>query len=75
LWHSGLAKDTEDLSEPWMKEVDHLLEDAALHAQGKRHRKRIEVLLERFTDSHAPGVAVFSEANVSPKIYVILLAQ
>jgi len=43
LWHSGLAKDIEDLWEPWMKEVDGLLEDAALlesvyQAQGKRHR-------------------------------------
>jgi len=42
LWHSGLAKDIEDLWEPWMKEVDQLLEDAALvesvyDAQGKRH--------------------------------------
>jgi hypothetical protein len=25
LWHSGLAKDIEDLWEPWMKEVDQLL--------------------------------------------------
>ena len=44
LWHSGLAKDIEDLWEPWMNEVDQLLEDAALvesvyHAQEKRHRK------------------------------------
>src|SRR5499425_2792161 len=44
LWHSGLAKDIEDLWEPWMKEVDQLLEDAALvesvyDAQGTRHRK------------------------------------
>ena len=44
LWHSGLAKDIEDLWEPWMKEVDQLLEDAALvesvyEAQGKRHPK------------------------------------
>ena len=44
LWHSGLAKDIEDLWEPWMKAVDQLLEDAALvesvyDAQGKRHRK------------------------------------
>jgi hypothetical protein len=44
LSHSGLAKDIEDLWEPWMKEVDQLLEDAALvesvyDAQGKRHRK------------------------------------
>jgi IS5 family transposase len=44
LWHSGLAKDIEDLWEPWMKEVDQLLEDAALvesvyDVQGKRHRK------------------------------------
>ena len=44
LWHSGLAKDIEDLWEPWMKEVDQLLEDAALvesvyDAQGKRHPK------------------------------------
>ncbi len=43
LWHSGLAKDIEDLWEPWMKEVDGLLEDAALleevyQAQGKRRR-------------------------------------
>jgi hypothetical protein len=30
LWHSGLAKDIEDLWEPRMKEVDQLLEDAAL---------------------------------------------
>ena len=30
LWHSGLAKDIEDMWEPWMKEVDQLLEDAAL---------------------------------------------
>ena len=42
LWHSRLAKDIEDLWEPWMKEVDQLLEDAALvesvyDAQGKRH--------------------------------------
>ncbi len=44
LWHSGLAKDIADLWEPWMKEVDQLLEDAALvesvyDAQGKRHGK------------------------------------
>ena len=44
LWHSGLAKDIEDLWEPWMREVDQLLEDAALvegvyEAQGKRHPK------------------------------------
>ena len=44
LWHRGLAKDIEDLWEPWMKEVDRLLEDAALleevyQAQGKRHRQ------------------------------------
>jgi hypothetical protein len=44
LWHSGLTKDIEDLWEPWMREVDQLLEDAALvesvyDAQGKRHRK------------------------------------
>ena len=44
LWHSGLAKDIEDLWEPWMKEVDQLLEDTALvesvyDAQGKRHPK------------------------------------
>jgi IS5 family transposase len=44
LWHRGLAKDIEDLWEPWMKEVDPLLEDAALledvyQAQGKRHRQ------------------------------------
>ena len=44
LWHNGLAKDIEDLWEPWMKEVDQLLEDAALvecvyDAQGKRHPK------------------------------------
>ena len=42
LWHKGLAKDIEDLWEPWMKEADRLLEDAALiesvyEAQGKRH--------------------------------------
>ena len=30
LWHKGLAKDIEDLWEPWMREVDQLLEDAAL---------------------------------------------
>ncbi len=42
LWHKGLAQDIEDLWEPWMREVDQLLEDAALvesvyEAQGKRH--------------------------------------
>jgi IS5 family transposase len=42
LWHSGLAKDIEDLWEPWMREVDELLEDEALvervyEAQGERH--------------------------------------
>src|SRR2546428_439739 len=42
LWHAGLAKDIEDLWEPWMREADRLLEDAALvesvyEAQGKRH--------------------------------------
>ncbi len=44
LWHSGMAKDIEDLWEPWMEEADQLLEDAALvesvyDAQGKRHRQ------------------------------------
>jgi IS5 family transposase len=44
LWHKGLAQDIEDLWEPWMREVDQLLEDAALveevyQAQGKRHPK------------------------------------
>ena len=44
LWHKGLARDIEDLWEPWMREVDQLLEDAALveevyQAQGKRHPK------------------------------------
>ena len=44
LCHKGLAKDIEDLWEPWMREVDQLLEDAALveevyEAQGKRHFK------------------------------------
>ncbi len=44
LWHAGLAKDIEDLWEPWMKQADGLLEDAALvesvyEAQGKRHPK------------------------------------
>ena len=44
LWHKGLAKDIEDLWEPWMREVDQLLEDTALveevyQAQGKRHPK------------------------------------
>ena len=44
LWHSGLAKDIEDLWEPWMREVDQLLEDATLveevyEAQGERHPK------------------------------------
>ncbi len=42
LWHSGLAKDIEDLWEPWMREVDRLLEDETLvervyEAQGERH--------------------------------------
>ena len=44
LWHKGLAKDIEDLWEPWMKEADRLLEDAVLiesvyEAQGKRHEQ------------------------------------
>jgi hypothetical protein len=30
LWHKGLAKDIEDLWEPWLRGVDQLLEDAAL---------------------------------------------
>ncbi len=43
LWHKGLAKDIADLWEPWMKEADRLLDDAALlesvyEAQGQRHR-------------------------------------
>jgi transposase, IS5 family len=42
LWHKGLAKDIEDLWEPWMKEADRLLDDVALlesvyEAQGQRH--------------------------------------
>jgi IS5 family transposase len=42
LWHKGLVKDIEDLWEPWMKEADRLLDDAALlesvyEAQGQRH--------------------------------------
>lgn len=42
LWHKGLAKDIEDLWEPWMREADRVLEDAALlesvyEAQGQRH--------------------------------------
>ena len=44
LWHKGLARDIEDLWEPWMREVDQLLEDATLveevyQAPGKRHPK------------------------------------
>lgn len=44
LWHSALAKEIEDLWEPWMREVDQLLEDANLlesvyEAQGRRHPK------------------------------------
>jgi len=35
----------------------------------------VKVILEHFTDSHAPCVAAFSEASVSAKIYVIFLAQ
>jgi hypothetical protein len=30
LWHQGLAKDIEDLWEPWMREADRVLDDAAL---------------------------------------------
>ncbi len=42
LWHPGLAKDIEDLWEPWMRLVDRLLEDEQLldtiyEAQGERH--------------------------------------
>lgn len=43
LWHKGLAKDIEDLWEPWTKQADRLLDDAALpesvyEAQGQRHQ-------------------------------------
>ena len=61
LWHSGLAKDIEDLWEPWMKEVDQLLEDAALvesvyDAQGKRHPKSPDARTNANTGgSGAPG--------------------
>ena len=34
LWHKGLAKDIEDLWEPWMREVDQLLEDTANGLRG-----------------------------------------
>jgi transposase, IS5 family len=42
LWHPGLTKDIEDLWEPWMRLVDHLLEDEQLldtvyEAQGERY--------------------------------------
>jgi IS5 family transposase len=42
LWHRGLAKDIEELWEPWMQLVDELLEDEQLldtvyEAQGERH--------------------------------------
>src|ERR1700730_3967560 len=42
LWHAGLAKDIEDLWEPWMRLVDRLLEDEQLldtiyEAQGERY--------------------------------------
>src|SRR5712664_4975827 len=42
LWHRGLAKDIEDLWEPWMRLVDRLLEDEQLldtiyEAQGERY--------------------------------------
>jgi IS5 family transposase len=42
LWHSGLAKDIEDLWEPWMRRVDDLLEDEQLldtvyETQGTRY--------------------------------------
>ena len=42
LWHKGLAKDIEYLWQPWMKEADRLLDDAALlesvyEAQGQRY--------------------------------------
>ena len=39
LWHKGLAKDIEDLWEPWMREVDQLLEDAALVEEVTKHRE------------------------------------
>ena len=67
LWHSGLAKDIEDLWEPWMKEVDQLLEDAALvesvyDAQGKRHPKSNQQPQHHFRrclgSSACPGCAV-----------------
>ena len=43
LWHKGLAKDIEDLWEPWMVQADRLLDDEELidrvyFAQGERHR-------------------------------------
>jgi hypothetical protein len=52
LWHAGLAKDIEDLWEPWMREADRLLEDVALvesvyEAQGKRIRDRMRTVKKR----------------------------
>ena len=48
LWHRGLAKDVEDLWEPWMRVVDELLEDeqlldAVYEAQGDAIRKAANV--------------------------------
>jgi IS5 family transposase len=44
LWTVALREEIEDLWEPWMREVDRLLDDEALvdrvyEAQGRRHRK------------------------------------
>jgi transposase, IS5 family len=40
LWRSGLAKDIEDFWEPWMREVDQLLEDTALVEEVYEARER-----------------------------------
>src|ERR1700730_15026764 len=45
LWHPGLTKESVDLWEPWMRLVDHPLEDEQLldtiyEAQGERYPQR-----------------------------------
>src|SRR2546426_12594569 len=59
LWHAGLAKDIEDLWEPWMREADRLLEDAALvesvyEAQGATSA---EPVARAGTDTRRSGAA------------------
>src|SRR2546425_868223 len=53
LWHAGLAKDIEDLWEPWMREADRLMELARERGIVEGRRMRVDTTVVE-TNIHYP---------------------